>query len=206
MAQAALVRRYAALVHGVVLEIVRCPDAASGLTRLLFLELRTSRPEFGDGDCSGPWLARRAASLGNEHVGTTTRRGHRRRTVRAYMNDFFHPDSNGGNRLRGEGAVPESVWESLDTLSALCRRVFVLYHVEGCSCREIALFLGMSNEDVHAALFRSERQVRDGNSELAIDELAIDDRQHRRLRRRILIGLRIVAANQRWSRSNDGSD
>ena len=82
--------------------------------------------------------------------------------------------------------VPGKLWNLLDEIPLESRRIFVLFHIEGCSCEEIARFLELAEESVKAHLSRAESHVREHAPWIKLAELTMRKARHQRLLHRIM--------------------
>ena len=69
--------------------------------------------------------------------------------------------------------MPAKLWNLLDEIPRESRRIFVLFHIEGSSCEEIARFLGLAEESVRAHLSRAEGHVRERAPWIKLAELTV---------------------------------
>ena len=112
--------------------------------------------------------------------------------VHAYMKGSPRPpgDNDSGKNVE----VPPKLWNLLDEIPRESRRIFVLFHIEGSSCEEIARFLGLAEESVRAHLSRAEGHVRERAPSIKLGELSIGKARHQRLVEQIMESLRRIPA------------
>ena len=113
--------------------------------------------------------------------------------VHAYMEGAPRPPEDKDSEKRVE--VPAKLWNLLDEIPRESRRIFVLFHIEGSSCEEIARFLGLAEESVRAHLSRAEGHVRERAPWIKLAELTVSKARHQRLLQQIMTSLRRIP---RW--------
>ena len=113
--------------------------------------------------------------------------------VHAYMKGAPRPPEDRDSEERVE--VPAKLWNLLDEIPRESRRIFVLFHIEGSSCEEIARFLGLAEESVRAHLSRAEGHVRERAPWIKLAELTVSKARHQRLLQQIMESLRRIP---RW--------
>ena len=136
------------------------------------------------------------------------------RPARAFVSRFAAKDSRGGEWKEPDGRVhaymkgsprppedqepekgvevPAKLWSLLDEIPRESRRIFVLFHIEGSSCEEIARFLGLAEEAVRAHLSRAEGHVRKRAPWIKLAELTVSRARHQRLLQQIMDSLRKI--------------
>ena len=107
--------------------------------------------------------------------------------VHAYMKGSPRPPEDPEPEKRVE--VPAKLWSLLDEIPRESRRIFVLFHIEGSSCEEIARFLGLAEESVKAHLSRAEDHVRERAPWIKLAELTVSKARHQRLLQQIVDSL-----------------
>ena len=112
--------------------------------------------------------------------------------VRAYMKGSPRPPDDNDSEKNVE--VPAKLWNLLDEIPRETRRIFVLFHIEGSSCEEIARFLGLAEESVRAHLSRAEGHVLKRAPSIKLAELTVGRANHKRLVEQILESLRRIPA------------
>ena len=128
--------------------------------------------------------------------------------VHAYMKGSPRPpeDNDSGKDVE----VPPKLWNLLDEIPRESRRIFVLFHIEGSSCEEIARFLGLAEESVRAHLSRAEGHVRERAPSIELAELTVSKARHKRLVEQILESLRRIPAwllrRERQKRNGEPQD
>lgn len=110
--------------------------------------------------------------------------------VHAYMKGSPRPPEDPDPEKRVE--VPAKLWSLLDEIPRESRRIFVLFHIEGSSCEEIARFLGLAEEAVRAHLSRAEGHVRKRAPWIKLAELTVSKASHQRLIQQIMDSLRKI--------------
>ncbi len=110
--------------------------------------------------------------------------------VHAYMKGEPLPPEDKDSEKRVE--VPAKLWNLLDEIPRESRRIFVLFHIEGSSCEEIARFLGLAEESVRAHLSRAEGHVRERAPWIKLAELTVSKARHQRLLLQIMASLRRI--------------
>jgi RNA polymerase sigma-70 factor (ECF subfamily) len=140
--------RYADSVYGYVASIVRDPHDAEDITAEVFARLARSLGRYRVGAAPfSAWLLRVARNAALDHL-------RRRRSVPCA--DVHDPgraaDDIGRECLRALGTA-------LDSLPAEQREVIVLRFLGGYTPREVAAFLGRSEDAVHALQHRGRRRL-----------------------------------------------
>lgn len=110
--------------------------------------------------------------------------------VHAYMKGSPRPPDDPEPEKRVE--VPAKLWSLLDEIPRESRRIFVLFHIEGSSCEEIARFLGLAEESVKAHLSRAEGHVQKRAPWIKLAELTVNKARHQRLLQQIMDSLRKI--------------
>ena len=110
--------------------------------------------------------------------------------VHAYMKGSPRPPEDQEPEKRVE--VPAKLWSLLDEIPLESRRIFVLFHIEGSSCEEIARFLGLGEESVRAHLSRAEGHVRRRAPWIELAELTVSKARHQRLLQQTMDSLRKI--------------
>ena len=129
------------------------------------------------------------AAQGSGGTGTGKRQDGR---VHAYMKGSPRPPEHNDSEKNVE--VPPKLWSLLDEIPRESRRIFVLFHIEGSSCEEIARFLGLAEESVKAHLSKAEGHVRERAPSIKLGELTVGKARHKRLVEQILESLRRIPA------------
>ena len=91
--------------------------------------------------------------------------------------------------------VPPKLWKLLDKIPRESRLIWVLFHIERSSCKEIARFLDLTEEAVRTHLERAESHVLEGAPWIRLAELTVGKPHHRRLLQQIMGSLRRIP---RW--------
>ncbi|MEW6754500.1 MAG: sigma-70 family RNA polymerase sigma factor [Candidatus Latescibacterota bacterium] len=193
-----LVERYTALVHGIALEKVRRPELAEDLVQEVFVRAYQDLPRLREPGAFGPWLGR---VTGNLALDWLRRRQVHLQAVAASVPGFGLPEPLQPDEILEQGEVARAVWEALDGLDPALRRVAVLFHLEGCTLRQIARFLGVPRRTVRWRLYRARRALHRELEELVFREAACTPARRRRLCERVLAGLPLAFAFPAPSRS-----
>ena len=151
-----LVQRYEALVQGAVRQRVRCADEAEDLVQEVFCKAYQQLSRLRDLDRFGPWLGRMAANAALDWV------RHRRFAAAATTTERIAETYVAGRRP--DAALEEeearlALWAALDRLAPELRKVVVLHHIEGCTQREIAHFLGIALPTLRWRLYRARARL-----------------------------------------------
>ena len=185
-----LVERYGPLVHGIILEKIRRPGEVEDIMQEVFSRAYEELPRLRDPAKFAPWLSRIAANSAVSWL-----RRHRIRleveTVGQALTlsqNVERPDQVFENR-----EIAAFVWEALDRLPPEYRRIVVLYHMERCTQREIARFLGIKLSTVKWRLNRAWGKLRQEMRELVGQGMGFRSREKQKLREKVMVGLPIVA-------------
>ncbi len=106
--------------------------------------------------------------------------------------------------------VPGKLWKLLDEIPRESRLIFVLFHIEGSSCKEIAHFLDLTEETVRPHLERAENHVLERAPWIKLAELTVGKPHHQRLQQQIrgslgrITGWRLPSRERRNGRTNGG--
>lgn len=149
-----LVERYCSLVRGLIYERVRRHGSQDDLVQEAFCAAFEALPGLRDHARFGPWLARIAQTTALHWV--------RRETQRVQvesMSDWSPAGSDRPDQVLESQDRSRVLWEALDQLPDDLRRLLILCHLEGCSCREAARFLGQPVATVHWRLRKAQRQL-----------------------------------------------
>ncbi|MEW6751376.1 MAG: sigma-70 family RNA polymerase sigma factor [Candidatus Latescibacterota bacterium] len=185
-----LVQRYGGLVHALILARVRRPEEAEDLVQQAFCTAFEALPELRQPSRFAPWLARIAR--------TTVLRWARREACRARAEQESQgwlpaPQAPPDAAVEGHERL-QALWQVLDGLPEGARQIVVLHHLEGCSHREVARFLGLSVPTVRWRLHRAERQLSRQVLHLLGESARARRADRQRLCRRVLAGLAVGAA------------
>ena len=151
-----LVERYSGLVHGVVLEVVRRPEEVEDLVQEIFCKAYEQLPALRRPSRFAPWLG----SIARHQVLHWLRqRSARSRTETEFekvipFSPLPLPDEDLETSERDH-----LLWSALDSLDPERRRLLVLYHLEGCTLKEIARFFNKPLTTVRWRLLQSERKL-----------------------------------------------
>jgi RNA polymerase sigma-70 factor (ECF subfamily) len=182
----ALVERYAGLVHGVVLEVVRRPEEVEDLVQDAFCRAYEGLGSLRDTSRFAPWVAQIARNVSLTHAHRERGRGLRER-----MEGWVWPVAPvpAPDEAVEEEERAALVWEALDQLGPEERQVVVLRHLEGCSYREIARFLGRSVATVRWRLIGAERRLSQKLLAGLKQQVPAGAGDRQRLRRQVLAAL-----------------
>ena len=135
-----LVEKYSPLVHGLILESIRQPDAVEDLVQEVFCKAYEKLSHLRQPARFSAWLASIAANEAQDFL--------RRQQVRYRTERSGALSLNDHRRLQDElfesNEMASALWEALDRLPPEYRRAVVLYYLENCSLRDIARFLDVS--------------------------------------------------------------
>jgi len=193
-----LVERYAGLVHGVILNLIRLPEEVEDLVQETFCRAYEQLPQLRNQSRFAPWLAQIARN--------TTLRWLQREGMRTHMEG-----ANDDGCMESSTLPPDEIfeiqeqiallWEALDQLPSEHRRLLVLYYLEGCTFREIARFLDQPLATIQGQLAQAERQLGQSLlSRLGVHQFW-NDRTRKRLRQRVLAALPLAWWHPTPSRS-----
>lgn len=152
-----LVERYSALVRGLLLEATRQPDVVEDLLQEVFCKAYENLTHLRQPARFAAWLARMAVNQAQDW---------RRNQWRRHRKEGADPVLELVDRTRSPEEILEAkelsgtLWEALDHLEPDHRRIVVLYHLEGCTLRAVARFLGLSITTVKWRLVQAQRRLR----------------------------------------------
>ena len=161
---AAVVALYQPRVFRFLLATLRDRDAAETLTQETFLRAWTARTSFRE-DCSiGTWLIRIALNLARDHTRTGRFRFWKHASIRAVdvadvAATVATSEGSAESHLIAQQQVA-LIWETVASLSARQRTVFVLRFLEEMEIHEIAAVTGLSLGTVKSHLYRAINVVR----------------------------------------------
>lgn len=147
-----------------LLASLREPDVAHTLTQETFLRAWTTRASFR-GDCSiATWLTRIALNLLRDHTRTNRFRFWRRVFASSVDPSSLapllpHPDSPLDSRLIASEQMA-LIWQTVGSLSARQRTVFLLRFVDEMELAEIASSTGLPLSTVKSHLYRALAAIR----------------------------------------------
>jgi RNA polymerase sigma-70 factor (ECF subfamily) len=181
----ALVERYAGVVHGVVLEVVRQPEEVEDLVQEVFCRAYQELASLRRPSRFAPWLAQIARHLALTHV--QREQGHSRiEQLEAWTWPVERiPEPDQVVEAQERAAL---VWNALDQLRPEDRQLVVLYHLEGCTLREIARFLDRSAATVRWGLLRAEKRLSHKLVGMLRSQIPCGPAGRQRLRRQVLAG------------------
>jgi len=153
---AELVERYSGLVHGVVLEVVRRPEEVEDLVQEIFCKAYEQLSSLRRPSRFAPWLGRIAR---HQVLHWLRQRSARSRTETEFEKivPFSRPSLPDEDLETSERDL--LLWSALDSLDPERRRLLVLYHLEGCTLKEIARFFNKPLTTVRWRLLQSERKL-----------------------------------------------
>ena len=178
-----LIERYADLIHGVILEKIRRPDDVEDLMQETFAKAYQSLSTLDQPAKFAPWIGRIAANLAVNWL--EYQRAQIRAEKASQPLSLSQYDQRPDVHFE-ENEVSAVVWEALDHLPPEHRRVVVLYHIEGCSQRDIARFLEISLPTVRWRLRRAWGRLRKEMEGVLGNEMGYRFREKRRLREKIM--------------------
>lgn len=148
----ALYERYAPVVHGVLLSLVR-PGEAQDLVHDVFLTALRALEQLEDDERFGPWLATIARNRGRDLLRS------RGRDIEELTDDAA-PTLQAEDEL-GESEEAARALAAIRSLPDAYRETLVLRLVEGLSGEEIARRIGMTHGSVRVNLCRGMKLLRD---------------------------------------------
>ncbi|MBT4500317.1 MAG: sigma-70 family RNA polymerase sigma factor, partial [Gemmatimonadetes bacterium] len=153
---AELVERYSGLVHGVVLGVVRRPEEVEDLVQEIFCKAYEQLPSLRRPSRFAPWLGRIAR---HQVLHWLRQRSTRSRTETEFEKviPFSRPPLPDEDLETSER--DQLLWSALDSLDPERRRLLVLYHLEGCTLKEIARFFNKPLTTIRWRLLQSERKL-----------------------------------------------
>ena len=152
-----LVERYSGLVHGLILEITRRPDAVEELVQEVFCKTYEELASLRKPERFASWLYTIAANKAQEWL-------RRQRTRRRFegaegLLALDAPPLTPVTELEKEEAYT-TLWEALDRRPPEYRRVLVLHFWEGCSYQSIGVFLGISTPAARWRALRAQSRLK----------------------------------------------
>jgi RNA polymerase sigma factor (sigma-70 family) len=179
-----LVVHYSPLVYSVLLATIRRREPLEDLAQEAFVKAYQARASLRDPTRFGPWLVqitRRTALdwCAAEKIRTDA--------VEALAQDDWRrpPDSPDDDVHRRH--MGETLWQAMDALDEASRQLLLLRHVEQCSYREVARFLGSSTARVF-------QQTRRAEHALAADMLQVLRARPERAARRLALRASVLGA------------
>ena len=184
-----LVERYSGLVRGLVLEVIRQPDAVEDVVQDAFCKAYEELPRLQQPSKFSSWLARIAANKARDWL--------RRRKVRRDAEfgnqvaplSYYNPTPE---EVFDSGEMAGALWEALDRLAPEYRRLVALYHLEECSFREIARFLDMSVATVRWRLLRAQSLLKEDLVKRHYRAASHEKSSNRQLRDKIVATLPLI--------------
>lgn len=189
-----LVERYLAHLHGIILEIVRQPDAVEDLVQDVLCATYQQLATLRDPDRFAAWL--RTVAVNRAHDWQRRQQVKRDLGTQAQIAQLYRPNSL-PDEMAARQERDAALWEAMDHLAPELRRVLVLHYIEGCPIRSTARFLGVSATTVKFRLRRARHLLK---SELMAEYLAghgASAQTRRRLKRAVMVALPTVPF---WSR------
>ena len=182
-----LVEKYSPLVHGLILESIRQPDAVEDLVQEVFCKAYEKLSHLRQPARFSAWLASIAANEAQDFL--------RRQQVRYRTERSGALSLNDHRRLQDElfesNEMASALWEALDRLPPEYRRAVVLYYLENCSLRDIARFLDVSLTTVKWRLNRAQKRLKQDLLIAHYREAGRQSRNRRKVRDKIMAGLPI---------------
>ena len=154
-----LVHRYQGRLFGVVLMMVRRPDAAEEVTQEAFVRAYRCIDQYDDHRPFYPWLATIAVRLAQNWL------RHHGRTVRregAPLESAQEPSAMPAalNQLIASERS-RRVWHAVAALPSAERTAVILYYRDEMAVRDIAHALGVTTGTIKTLLFRARRHLRE---------------------------------------------
>lgn len=151
-----LVHHHASAVWAVATAIAGDPEIGRDVAQEAFVAAWQGLHRLRDPGRFGPWLLEIARNRARD----AARRG-RRRPAQALHTEPADPSPDVADRL--DASVREAtVWRALDDLTESDREVLLLVYQEGCSVRDVARSLGLTEVAVRKRLSRARARLRDG--------------------------------------------
>jgi RNA polymerase sigma-70 factor, ECF subfamily len=147
----ALYRRYARMVHGVLLARVPIDDV-DDLFQDVFLIALSRLTTLREADSFGPWLAAIARNRANDH--------YRRSLPEDQLTEDDSTAPNARAKPSSVGATATEVLEAVQSLTEAYREPLILRLVEGMTGPEIAARTGLTPGSVRVNLHRGMQQLR----------------------------------------------
>jgi RNA polymerase sigma-70 factor (ECF subfamily) len=153
-----LFRRYAPMVHGILLARVR-PSEVDDLMQDVFVSALEKLGGLRDGQSFGPWLATMAKNRAIDHYRS-------RKPTAELPEDLGRPDA--------ERAEAERVLRTIRALPEAYREPLVLRLVEGMTGPEIAAQVGLEPGSVRVNLCRGMKMLREKLGLVAAEAPALE--------------------------------
>ena len=141
-----LVERYRPLVHGIILEKIRQPAEVEDLVQEVFARAYEDLEKLTRPSRFAAWLWQIAANLALQWLRRQEVKG--RATKNPQVAQLQQPVPTPEEAFETDERN-QLLWAALDRLAPEYRRVVVLYHLEGCTQRDIARFLSITRATVH---------------------------------------------------------
>ncbi len=145
-----LYRRYARMIHGVLLSKVPVAEVDDLVQDVFVMALRRLST-LREAQSFGAWLAAIARNLANDHY---------RRSDSTDRMDDVDPETQPGTRIAGEERDAAQVLEIIRTLPDAYRETLILRLVEGMTGPEIAARTGLTHGSVRVNLHRGMQMLR----------------------------------------------
>lgn len=154
-----LVRRYQDRLFGLVLMMVRRPDAAEELLQDAFVRAYTHIERYDDTRPFYPWLATIAVRLAQNRL---RQHGRTLRREGASLESAREPAAAGGalaSLIANERG--RALWRAVAALPSGERTAVILYYRDGLAVGDVAHVLGVTTGTIKTLLFRARRRLRE---------------------------------------------
>ena len=190
-----LVDRYSSRVYGVIFEVVRRVEDAEDISQEVFCKAFEQIGQLRESRKFGAWLGRLASNMAIDWVRD---RRMKRRAEELLEGDAtegtiaFPPYHRTPEQLLDSSENMRMLWKSLDRLTPELRRTVVLFHIQGCSYKDIAQFLDMRRSTVKMRLYRAKVALRRELEVLHLEEARLETTQARQMKKTVMTALPLL--------------
>ena len=184
-----LVERYSPLVHGLILEVIRQPDAVEDLVQEVFCKAYEELSRLRKPAQFASWLSSIATNKAQDWLRRQQVRYRAEQTGNILPLVNFTPLQD---KILESSEMADALWVALDRLPPEYRRIVVLHYLEDCSLRDIAQFLGMSLATIKWRLARAQKRLKQDLLIAHYQEVGYRSRNRREVRDKIMVALPMV--------------
>ena len=148
-----LVVRFSPLVYSVLLAVVRRREPLDDLAQEVFVKAFQARANLQDPTRFGPWLGQIARRTALDWSASEKVRAN---AAEILAQDDWRATPDDLDDALHRRNMGDALWQAMDALDESSRQLLLLRHVEGCSYRDVACFLGISIASVYHRTRRAE--------------------------------------------------